>query len=132
MSSTIDLTRGLGKTLLVWSVASFIFGIITFFIPNSLIQGIGLQAILWGIIDGIIAGFALLNQKDDSAEKFARILKINVGLDVVYQIVGVLLILFAGADLYMTGNGIGVIIQGAFLFILDFFYWTRMKQLILQ
>lgn len=85
---------------------------------------------LWGFIDVVIASFTLFKQQDDPASKLAKILLINVGLDVGYQAVGVILLLFFGQDPFIAGNGIGVIIQGAFLFILDLYFYRKMKRLV--
>jgi hypothetical protein len=129
LTTTLQLTRGLGTRLLVWSLGSFVIGIFLFFSTTPLLQGIGLQAMLWGVIDGFIGAFAFLGKKEQPAENIARILGINVGLDVIYQLIGLSVLLFLWQDAYMMGNGIGVIIQGAFLFVLDLFYYTRFKQL---
>jgi hypothetical protein len=128
----LELSRGLGKTLLVWSLGSFILGLILFFTTFPIAQGIGLQAMLWAVIDGIVASYTLFRQKDEPVSKLARILKINTGLDIVYQVVGVLLIVFTWQNQFILGNGLGVIIQGAFLFVLDFYYYRQFKSLVLE
>ncbi|MDO8056730.1 MAG: hypothetical protein Q6361_07710, partial [Candidatus Hermodarchaeota archaeon] len=63
--------------------------------------------------------------KEQTAVKAARFLRINVYLDILYQVVGVLLIVFLWQDAFLLGNGIGVIIQGAFLFMLDLYFYRR-------
>ncbi len=128
----MELSRGLGKTLLVWSLGSFIVGLILFFTTFPIVQGIGLQAMLWAVIDGIVASYTLFKQKDEPADKLARILKINTGLDVIYQVVGVLLVILVWQNPFIVGNGVGVIIQGAFLFFLDLHYYRRFKPLALE
>ncbi|MBD3406279.1 MAG: hypothetical protein GF411_09235 [Candidatus Lokiarchaeota archaeon] len=130
MSTTVELAQGLGKSLLTWSISSIIVGSLLYFFGFPLLQGIGLMAILWGFIDLIIAGYTLKKQKDSPAADLAKVLLINVGLDIIYQAIGLLLILFGWQDEFMIGNGIGIIIQGAFLFVLDLFYYRKMKALI--
>lgn len=130
MTTKMDLAQGLGFTLLIWSVASVIVGIILWVIPSPLLQGIGLMAILWGAIDLVIALFTLLKQKDSPAADLAKILYINMGLDTIYMVIGVLFIIFGLLDDFMIGSGVGIIIQGAFLFILDMYYYLRMRALI--
>ena len=115
---------------MAWSVASFISGILLYLTAIPRLQGIGVQAVLWGIIDAVIALFTLYRQRDEAPEKLARILLINVGLDVIYQVVGIILIVSMWLDPFAVGNGVGIIIQGAFLFILDLYYYARMKQLV--
>lgn len=124
------LARTLGRTLLAWAFSSLVVGLLLYLFSTSLLQGIGLQAMLWGFIDVVIASFTLFKQQDDPASKLAKILLINVGLDVGYQAVGVILLLFFGQDPFIAGNGIGVIIQGAFLFILDLYFYRKMKRLV--
>ncbi|TFG12391.1 hypothetical protein EU537_09515 [Candidatus Thorarchaeota archaeon] len=132
MKTKLELSRGLGKTLLVWSLGSFIVGLILFFTTFPIAQGIGLQAILWAVIDGVVASYTLFRQKDEPASKLARILKINTGLDIIYQVVGVLLVVFAGQNKFIVGNGLGIIVQGAFLFFLDLSYYRKFKPLVLE
>lgn len=71
--------------------------------------------------------FHLIQAKRSAAAKLARVLYINVGLDIIYQLVGLLLLVFVWHDLFIAGNGAGVIIQGAFLFVLDLYYYRKMK-----
>ncbi len=126
---TQKLVRQLGRTLIVWSIVSIIAGVIFFVVPVSLLQGIGLQALLWGIIDILIAVVGIFRQKEQSAAKAARFLRINVFLDIVYMLVGVILIVFLWVDSFILGNGIGIILQGAFLFILDSYFYQKFKAL---
>ncbi len=123
------LARQLGKILLVWSAVSIVVGVGLFLVPISLVQGIGLQAILWGVIDAVIAGLGVLRTKEQSAAKMARFLLINVFLDVGYQVVGLVVILFLWPNAFLLGNGIGIIIQGAFLFVLDLYFYRRFRLL---
>ncbi|TFG27026.1 hypothetical protein EU527_19025 [Candidatus Thorarchaeota archaeon] len=132
MDIKLKLSQGLGKTLLIWSISSIIVGLIllTYFTP--IIQGIGFQAILWGIIDAVVAALTLFKKDNQSIGKMTRILGINVGLDIIYQLIGLFLLLFMWQDAFIVGNGIGVIIQGAFLFVLDLYYYHQFKQLTIE
>ena len=127
--NTLKLARRLGFSLIIWSLASIVVGAILLLIAIPVLQGIGLQALLWGIIDMIIAVFGVFRAKDQTATKAARFLRINVYLDIVYQVVGVLLIVFLWQDAFLLGNGIGIIIQGAFLFVLDLYFYRRFTAL---
>jgi hypothetical protein len=131
LESKLELTRGLGKRLLAWSLSNFVIGglIFFFFSPLLLLRGIGIQGVLWGIIDALIALFTLFKQNDRPIEKISKILRINTGLDIGYQAVGASLFVFFWQDPFIAGNGLGVIIQGAFLFVLDFYYYYKFKNL---
>jgi hypothetical protein len=122
---TLKLARRLGFSLIAWSLSSIVIGTILFLVAFPVLQGIGLQALLWGIIDAIIAVFGVFRAKEQTAKKAARFLRINMYLDIVYQLIGVLLIVFLWQDAFLLGNGIGVIIQGAFLFVLDLYFYRR-------
>ena len=124
------LAHRLGTALIVWSIASIISGIVLVFVPVSVLQGIGLQTVLWGIIDAIIAVAGILRNKKMPANKAARFLRINVFLDIGYMLVGSVLILLFWVDPFILGNGIGIIIQGVFLFGLDLYFYQRFKLLI--
>ncbi len=124
------LKQNLVRTLMVWSVASITIGVILSFVPDLFVQGIGLQAILWGIIDSVIALVGFRRKQDQPIDKIAKVLLVNVILDIGYQLVGLLLLILVWQDPYIVGNGVGVIIQGVFLFGLDFYYYLRFKRLI--
>ncbi|MFX1300751.1 MAG: DUF6992 family protein [Promethearchaeota archaeon] len=124
------LARRLGVILIAWSIISILCGIVLLLVPISVLQGIGLQALLWGFIDAMIAVIGVLRNKEMPADKAARFLRINVFLDIGYMLIGVLLIVFLGLNQFLFGNGIGIIIQGAFLFILDLYFYRRFKVLI--
>jgi hypothetical protein len=121
----LKLAHRLGFSLIIWSIASIVVGAILLLLAIPVLQGIGLQALLWGIIDVVIAVFGVFRSKEQTAVKAARFLRINVYLDILYQVVGVLLIVFLWQDAFLLGNGIGVIIQGAFLFMLDLYFYRR-------
>ncbi|MFX1577294.1 MAG: DUF6992 family protein [Promethearchaeota archaeon] len=123
------LARWLSVALIAWSFASIIIGIVLLLVPISVIQGIGLQALLWGFIDVLIAVIGVLRNKEMPGDKVARFLRINVFLDIGYMVVGILLMVFLWMDPFILGNGLGIIIQGAFLFMLDLFFYRRFMTL---
>jgi hypothetical protein len=128
LTSIENLNKKLGNTLLIWSTASIIAGIALYFFSFvPLIQGIGFQSMLWGLINLIIA-LKLLQRKEHVLEKIRRELFASIGLDFIYPIIGLPLI-FLGQDAYLVGNGYGIIIQGAFLLVLDLTFLRRFKQL---
>jgi hypothetical protein len=97
--------------------------------PGTLFGGFGVQAIIWGIIALIILFFVVRKQKGKSVAEITRTVYINIFLDIFYMIAGLLVILFFLQDIYMVGNGIGVIVQGFFLLVLDLYYYTSLKKL---
>ncbi|MFW9788904.1 MAG: DUF6992 family protein [Candidatus Thorarchaeota archaeon] len=131
MAGVIELSRSTGKRLMTWSIGSFIIGIILVFSsPGTILGGIGLQAVIWGAIDAAIAAYVLFKQKEYSAEKIASTVYKNIYLDIVYQVVGLIIIMVFIQDPYLVGNGIGVIVQGFFLFLLDVLYYNSLKALV--
>lgn len=128
MTSIENLNKKLGNTLLIWSVVSIIVGIALYFFSFvPLLQGIGFEAMLWGLINLVIA-FKLLKRKEHALEKIRRELFVSIGLDFIYPIIGLPLI-FLGQDAYLVGNGYGIILQGVFLLVLDLAYLRRFNQL---
>lgn len=128
LTSIEKLNEILGKTLLVWSITSIIVGIVLYFLSFvPLIQGIGFESMLWGFINLVIA-LKLLRRTEHVLEKIRRELFVSLGLDLIYPVIGLPLILL-GQDAYLIGNGYGIIIQGVFLFVLDLSYFRRFKQL---
>ena len=125
----------LSRHLLFWSIFS-IFGGLILHIPRSrLANGIGIQFTVWGLIDAIIAIFGERAAKkrfaqlpdpmadeiaDRESHKLYKILLVNTGLDIGYMLGGSALSLTKGkSDPGWRGHGIGIIIQGVFLFIFD-------------
>ncbi|MFW9982990.1 MAG: DUF6992 family protein [Candidatus Thorarchaeota archaeon] len=128
MTSLEHLNKKLGKILVIWSTGSIVVGILLYFLSYvPLLQGIGLQSMLWGLINLVLA-VKLLKQEEHTQEKTKRELSISLGLDIIYPIIGLPLI-FLGPDAYLVGNGYGIIIQGAFLLALDLAFHRRFKQL---
>lgn len=96
----------------------------------------GRQTAMWGVVDGAIAGIGTMVRSrrgdltDDEvtaeAAKLRRLLLINAAADVVYIAGGAHIAFHAGPDgtsLRMTrGDGLAIVIQGAFLLALDATY----------
>ena len=62
-------TRTLSYRLIAWSVLSLLVGAGLWFSANGFRRGLGLQAVLWGMID---AGIAFLGLGDDLAHVIAH------------------------------------------------------------
>ena len=123
----IKLKKKIALPLLIWGIINIIAGIFYWLPSTEVIQGFLVQSLFWGLIDGIIGLFAHLSKKDLNLEKIKKIFLINVYLDVIYVVIGVLLILLANEGI-LIGSGYGVVIQGVFLLIVDLYHHTHIKK----
>ena len=128
------LQQRISRHLLIWSALSVLIGTLLLF-GTPFWRGVGLQGLVWGVIDAAIAGFGLLSLRRKRARPDAdapatlaketrnlrRLLLMNAGLDVLY-VVGGTVVLTQFATAFARGNGVGIIIQGAFLLLFDTFY----------
>ena len=80
---------------------------------------------LWGLIDGLIAWFALLDARHTPAQ-LLPILRFNAGLDLLYLVVAGFLL--SRKKPLLRGFGLGVFVQGAFLLLFDGYFWWRCAQ----
>ena len=79
--------------------------------------------LFWIAIDLGIVVWALLDPIAD-ADAFRRILMINGFLDLLYLATGVILI--TRKDMIAKGFGAAILIQSAFLFLLDWAWWLAL------
>lgn len=92
---------------------------------SPLLQHFGIQTAAWGVIDVAIALWArggLALRDHQAAIALDRFVWFNAGLDVGYVAVGATLIwcgLALGRRLGLVGAGVGVIVQGLALAVLD-------------
>jgi hypothetical protein len=128
-SENKTLRNRIAIPLLIWGGINIIAGIFYLFISSDLIKGVLLQALFWGLIDAIIGIVSLFRKKKIDLKKIKKILLINVYLDVLYIIIGVVLVLL-GSSNFMIGNGYGLIIQGLFLFIVDLIHHNHIKKIL--
>jgi hypothetical protein len=128
----------LSLQLLVWGAGSIILGTLFLVTGGPFLRGIGLQALIWGVVDACLAGFGARRAWKRSREapdeyrttrdalRLVRILRINTALDVVYIAVGITVAVLFRANPFGLGNGVGVIIQGAFLLGFDAVHGWRL------
>ncbi|MFW5695150.1 MAG: DUF6992 family protein, partial [Alkalispirochaeta sp.] len=128
----------IGRHLFVWSGISLVAGIVGILLPWPLVQGIALQALIWGAVDAIIALAGLHGARarserypDEEREiaetlRLRKTLTVNGYLDLVYLAVGAVVIALFPRDMFPLGNGIGVAIQALFLLIFDFGHARRL------
>ena len=138
-----DFQTRLTHRLLTWSVLSVAFSTLTFFSANPLLRGIAIQFFAWGAIDAGIAIFgarvSAKKQLKHRADKLAetkearwleRVLWINTALDVLYILGGLWLMQTWGAEsLLWRGHGLGIVIQGGFLFFFDFYHALLLRNI---
>jgi hypothetical protein len=117
--------------LLVWGVASVLAG--TTIVAwlrigmrrSALLQHFAIQAVVWGAAEAVIALglWARLTVRDvTGATRLDRLLWLNIGLDLGYVLVGLALVTAAwklGRRLGLMGAGIGIVVQGSALALLD-------------
>ena len=129
----LDLERAHLLRLALWAVGSVLAGSFLLALvalrraagSQPLLRHFALQTAAWGVVDLAIAAWAwrgLTVRDHASAQQLDRILWLNLGLDVGYVAVGLTLALAGwtlGRRLGAVGAGVGVMVQGAALFLLD-------------
>ncbi len=136
-----DFENLLSRRLLLWAVISILVGAGMMLFGSLFWDYFGLQAVLWGTVDGVIALFGLrralqrLGHPSDwqtevqEAARIRKLLWINNALDVVYAAGGTaLIILFGNGSVFWRGAGWGIVVQGAFLFAFDLYHAIRVPE----
>lgn len=127
--------------LLLWGAGSVLAGTLLLALvavqraagSPALLRHFAIQTAAWGAIDLALAlwarrGLALRDYA--AARQLDRVLWLNLGLDVGYVGVGVTLILCGwalGRRLAPVGAGLGVVVQGAALFLLDLLFVRQLQ-----
>ena len=138
--------RTIGRQLLRWGVASIVMGVVittvgvtTTWWVSPFFTGLGIQCVIWGAVDSIVAGFSfakvariLKHEPDEEWEagrllRFRRTLRINAGLDVLYCAAGVAIIALLPGPLAL-GHGVGIVVQSVFLFAFDAFHASQLPK----
>ncbi len=125
------LERGHLMRLALWGGASMVVGTLLIAvlmmrrIEAPLLRHFAIQTAAWGAVDLAIclwSGRSLALRNFAGAQQLLNILWLNTGLDVGYVAVGVTLAVTAwrwGARAGGVGAGLGIIVQGLALFLLD-------------
>jgi hypothetical protein len=121
------------RRLLQWSMVSTALGALML-VGHPFWRGVGSQFIGWAGVDAAIAyvGARLAhqrlaapesagneNQRTKEAHNLRALLLLNAALDLLYVRGGLWLALRGQSRLFTRGMGIGIVIQGAFLFLFD-------------
>lgn len=137
-----DISQKISFRLLLWGGLSMLVGGILGKASEkgSHGRGMGTQFFAWGLIDALLALFGLFNLRRQRAlpaaeqpaaqanerRKLRRLLWINTLLDVFYVGGGLWFMQKQGRDNpEKRGQGLGIIIQGGFLFFFDL--WHALK-----
>jgi hypothetical protein len=136
--------RSLTSTLVRWSAASVIGGTTLALVgqraKRDQLSKFGRQNAAWGIVDAVIAGAGVMARRrrgslahdevTDKVRSLRRLLLINAAADIAY-IAGGLAIAAKGRNGGITlrmgaGDGVGIVVQGAFLLALDLSHARRL------
>jgi esterase/lipase len=122
----------LGRRLVAWGVASGIAGAIAIVAGSPFWAGVGAMFLAWGAVDAALGVAARLlaersrrrtigdqGARDRDTRRIRVVLLANAGLDVLYVALGAWLAASAGGDAWQAGVGVGIGIQGGFLFLFD-------------
>jgi len=127
----LDAEKGHLLRLAIWAAASLLAGTAIFALlavrrlRSPLLVGFAVQTVAWGAIDLllVLAGLHGLTPRDlAAATRLDRFLWLNTGLDVGFVGVGLTLAVTGwlfGRRPAAIGAGLGIIVQGAALFVLD-------------
>jgi len=137
--------REISTLLTVWGVGSLVKGGVIALLGKRTGRRqwltFGRQTAMWGAVDALIAGAGALSRSrrgeftDEEVEfervKLRTLLILNAAADVVYIAGGAHIAVRAGRDgtsLRMTrGDGLAILIQGAFLLALDATYARKLS-----
>jgi hypothetical protein len=138
-----DFNDTVSRRLLSWSWFSMGSGLSMTSVNDEFLRGVGMQFASWGFIDAIIALVGKWNthknrqlpediqsvKQQTEAIKLRKILWVNTFLDIFYVIGGFWLWRHKGADSRKwRGHGVGIIIQGGFLFIFDLYHALKVPR----
>ncbi len=121
---------------MAWAAGSVAVGAAMLVSGRPFWRAFGTQNVTWGVIDGGIAqlgqisadrkqGSATADVEVAHARQLRRLLWINTALDVLYVAGGVFIYRSRPHAEARRGHGVGVIVQGGFLFFFDLWHALR-------
>ncbi|MDX2161579.1 MAG: hypothetical protein SF162_09660 [bacterium] len=134
MMSIWSFQQVLSQRLLAWNIWNFTGGLLMLLSQNAFVQGVGSQFSGWAVINALIAIFgqngaarrrATLadaetpERRAKEARNLRLILWVNAGLDLLYMLGGWRLLTRAHNRERLRGVGLGILLQGVFLFVFD-------------
>ena len=133
-----DFENLLARRLILWAFLCALVGAGLLLFGSPFWQGAGLTALIWGVLNGLLASTILekveaylgrpsaFTTEGLEAVRLRKIQWRSNALDVLYAAAGAALLFFLGSDLpFWRGFGWGVILQGAFLFAFDLYHALR-------
>ena len=130
-----SFSRAVSLRLLAWSMLSMVGGALLWRRGAPFWRGFGVQALGWGAIDALLAASGLRPGRQPSPEparaarSLRRLLWFNAALDVGYMAGGLWLARSKGrTDANWRGQGMGIVVQGGFLFVFDIFHAVRVPR----
>lgn len=106
----MTVEQRLTRTLGAWAAGSVVAGALL----RRRAPGFARQTAAWGAVDGAIAAYGALTPPTDPV-RLRKVLLVNAALDVGYLAAGAWLV----RDGRWRGDGLAVLVQGAFLLWLD-------------
>ncbi|MFC3687042.1 DUF6992 family protein [Aquipuribacter hungaricus] len=133
MATSTQVRSSLTRALTAWALASVLGGgVVLARRPGPVAAGVARQTVAWGAVDLGVAALSLRPPRPapepQAAASLRRLLLLNSVLDVGYVVAGVLLWragTVRGRD--SRGDGAGVVVQGAFLLVLDTVHAARLR-----
>lgn len=129
-----DFQRLISRALLTWSALSAGLGVGLRLGGGPFARGVSDQFLGWPVINAGIALFGAFSaarrertlpdattpeRRQREALNLRRLLRINAALDVGYMAGGLAMMLRPGGGARAKGTGLGILLQGAFLFLFD-------------
>lgn len=132
-----EFSARVSQRLLTWAAASFGLGLLML-LGSKFWRGVASQFMGWAVINAAIGWFGqrgTLSRREKlgaqadaqpvmagEATKLWRLLWINAGLDILYILGGLSFARRSREDDRKRGIGIGIAVQGAFLFVFDIWH----------
>ncbi len=122
MNTLQHVTTAGTLALTALAALSIVTGVLLLRQRAEVLRSFGLMTLLWGIVNAFIAAVTYMRLQavlttPETMEASRHLLRLNLGLDLVYILVGVCL-LRARSDRGM-GFGLAVALQGVLLFLID-------------
>lgn len=132
----------IANRLLLWAKLSIASGFMAI-LQRGFWRGLGLQFVVWGLINALIALMGKSNTQkrrqqlpdhnqphilQRESRNLRGLLWINIVLDLFYILGGSWLASRNPLKAFQRGNGWGIILQGAFLFCFDLFHAKRIPK----
>jgi hypothetical protein len=129
-----EFQRTVARGLLTWSGISVALGLLMGAARTPFANGVSSQFLGWPVINSGIALFGLFSagrrertlndahtrqRRAKEAHNLRRLLRINAVLDIGYMAGGLWLLARKERSERLRGAGLGIVLQGAFLFVYD-------------